>query len=107
MNNHVESPENGDQSSRKESPISTETAGVPLQVGSFSIDDAIAMHLVDCEQCRRAIETLKPRGLGQKTGLCDRYLQLQLMRADYEGMQNNVVARTEYGHEAPQGRRLE
>jgi hypothetical protein len=76
-------------------------------VGSFSIDDAIAMHLVDCNKCRRAIEHLRPVSIGQKSGHCDQYWHLQKMRADYEGMVNNVVAVTEYGDEAPRGRPLE
>lgn len=85
---------------------SSEANTTPLQVGSFSIDDAIQMHLVDCDQCRRAIEQLKPRGLGQKTGLCDTYLHMQMMRADYEGKVNNIVAHTEEGDEVQRGRPL-
>jgi hypothetical protein len=76
-------------------------------IGSFSIDDAIAMHLVDCDQCRHAIEDLRPVGLGQKSGLCDAYWNLQKIRADYEGRVNNIVAYTELGDEAPKGRPLE
>jgi hypothetical protein len=76
-------------------------------VGSFSIDDAIAMHLVDCDQCRHAIENLRPVAIGQKSGHCNTYWHLQIMRANYEGKVNNVVAYTEYGDEAPKGRPLE
>lgn len=72
-----------------------------LYVGHVSVDDAIAMHLVDCDQCRFAYERQSPRQLGQKTGLCDEYLHLQVMRANFEGKINNVVAHTEYGDEAP------
>jgi hypothetical protein len=78
-----------------------------LQVGSFSIDEAIQMHLVDCDQCRRVTITAKPVAIGQKSGHCDTYWQLQLMRANYEGQRNNFVAHTEYGDEAPKGRDLE
>lgn len=83
-----------------------EAASVPLVIGSYSIDDAIAMHLVDCDQCRKAISQLKPVSLGQKSGHCDAYWEMQLMRARYEGTVNNVVAHTEYGDEAPKGGNL-
>lgn len=99
-------PENHGESSRKTSP-GMEAASVPLKVGSFDIDDAIAMHLVDCSQCRYAIEHLKPVGLGGRSGHCNAYWQLQLMRAKYEGDVNNVVAYTELGDEAIMGGPLE
>ena len=98
---------NGSTSSGLILPTGERINSVPLVVGSFSIDDAIAMHLVDCDQCRRAIETLRPVGMGQKSGHCDAYWQLQLMRASYEGARNNIVAHTEYGDEAPKGGPLE
>lgn len=84
-------------------------AGATILVGSseFLIDDAIQMHLVDCEQCRHATEHMKPKAVGQKTGLCDVYLHLQILRAQYEGRTNNIVSHTEYGDEAPKGRGLE
>lgn len=84
-------------------------AGSRILVGSsdMSLDDAISMHLVDCEQCRDAISNLKPRGIGQRTGLCDEYLQLQLLRAQHEGRINNIVAYTEHGDETQKGRPLE
>jgi hypothetical protein len=72
-------------------------------IGSFSIDDAIAMHLVDCSQCHNAIVNLRPVSIGQKSGHCDTYWELQRMRAEYEGAVNNVVAYTEYGDEARKG----
>lgn len=99
-------PENRNESSPNMSP-GTEAANVPLRVGSFSIDDAIAMHLIDCGQCRNAIENLRPVGLGQKSGHCDTYWQLQLMRADYEGAVNNIVAYDESGNEARKGGSLQ
>jgi hypothetical protein len=73
-------------------------------VGSFSIDDAITMHLVDCEQCRTFTEKGRPvpnvRVAGNRAdGHCGTYWQLQLMRATYEGKVNNIVAHTEYGDE--------
>jgi hypothetical protein len=103
------SPETRKSSSHSASAITETEASVPmtrpLMVGSFSIDDAIGMHLVDCDQCRNAIVHLRPVGLGMKSGLCDAYFQLQLMRADYEGKVNGITAHTEYGDEAPiQGR---
>jgi hypothetical protein len=78
-----------------------------LQVGSFSIDEAIQFHLVDCSQCRAATERGRPVALGQVSGHCGTYWQLQLARAEYEGRQNNIVAYTEYGDEAPKGGGLE
>lgn len=73
----------------------------PLYIGGhIPIDAAIQMHLVDCDRCRYAYERQTPRRLGQKTGLCDEYLHLQLLKAEYEGKINNVVAHTEYGDEA-------
>lgn len=72
----------------------------PLYVGHITIDDAIAMHLVDCDRCRKAYESGRPKRLGESTGLCNEYLHLQMLRADYEGKINNVVAHTEYGDEA-------
>lgn len=71
-----------------------------LYVGHVPIDTAIEMHLVDCDQCRYAYERMSPRQLGQKTGLCDEYLHLQMLKADYEGVVNNIVAHTEHGDEA-------
>lgn len=106
-NNSASEPANSDESSSGISSITSEAAGVSLKVGSFEIDDAIAMHLVDCDQCRKAIATLRPVGIGQKSGHCGDYWQLQLMRADYEGKQNNVVAYTEFGDEARKGGGLE
>lgn len=100
-------PVNGDESSPSDSPTIKAAGGVPLAVGSFSIDDAIAMHLVDCDQCRKAIQTLTPVPIGSKSGHCDAYWELQLMRAKYEGEVNNIVAFTELGDEAPKGRPLE
>jgi len=73
----------------------------PLYVGHIPIDTAIQMHLVDCVQCRDATEKSRPVQLGQKSGHCNQYWQLQLMRADYEGAVNNIVAHTELGDEAP------
>jgi hypothetical protein len=64
----------------------------------YGIDDMIAMHLLQCDQCRKAIEG-RPVGLGQKSGMCDDYWQLQTIRADVEGKANNIVAHTEYGDE--------
>jgi hypothetical protein len=78
-----------------------------LGLGDVSVDDAIAMHLADCAECRYAIEVLRPVAIGQKSALCNTYWQLQLMRAKAEGMVNNIVAHTEYGDEAPKGRPLE
>jgi len=76
-------------------------------IGGISIDDIIVMHLEQCDNCRMATEHLLPKGLGQRTGLCDTYLHLQIMRADYEGKVNNIVAHTEVGDEAPRGKPLQ
>lgn len=87
-------------------------SGTPLMVGSFSIDSAIQMHLVDCQQCRdftmcgRPVPNIRMPG-GTKDGHCGTYWQLQLMRARYEGAVNNIVAHTEYGDEAATGKPLD
>jgi hypothetical protein len=65
------------------------------------------MHLIDCDQCRKASASRKPVALGQKSGHCDTYWQLQLMRAKHEGRVNNIVAYTEFGDEARKGGALE
>jgi hypothetical protein len=79
----------------------------PLIIGGRPVDELIAEHLSECVQCREATERSKPRGLGQHSGHCGTYWQLQLSRAQYEGKINNVVAHTEYGDEAPTRGRLE
>lgn len=101
-------PENTGQSSRSDSSSINSAVSVPLLVGSsdITIDDAIAMHLIDCDQCRKAIQTLTPVAIGEKSGHCDTYWQLQLMRAEYEGKINNIVAYTEHGDEARKSRPL-
>lgn len=100
-------PENRSESKNGDSPTIKTAGGVPLRVGSFSIDDAIAMHIVDCQQCHDAIVNLRPVGLGMKSGHCDAYWQMQLMRADYEGKVNGITAQTEYGDEARKQGRLQ
>lgn len=79
----------------------------PLYIGSMTVDDAIQMHLVDCDQCREATERARPIRLGESSGHCDGYWQLQLMRANHEGHVNNIVAHTELGDEAPRMGKLE
>jgi hypothetical protein len=101
-------PGNGKLSSNHQHGRQKEkNANQVLGSSDMSIDDQIAMHLVDCSQCRESVQKLKPRGLGQKSGHCDVYWQLQLMRARYEGEVNNIVAYTEYGDEARKGGSLE
>lgn len=73
----------------------------PLYVGHITIDDAINMHLVDCSRCRDAAERDKPVRLGGKSRHCNEYWHLQMLRANYEGSVNNIVAYTEHGDEAP------
>lgn len=78
-----------------------EAKSLPLVVGGMTVDDAIHMHLVDCNQCRDATERSGPVRMGQKSGHCGTYWHLQLLRANYEGSVNNIVAHTEHGDEAP------
>jgi hypothetical protein len=100
-------PENTSESSRKTFDGTWE-ANARTLVGSSepSIDDMIGMHLVDCDQCRKA-SLAPPVAIGQKSGHCDTYWQLQLMRAQHEGSVNNIVAYTEYGDETQKGGGLE
>lgn len=74
---------------------------------SIPLEDQIIMHLESCVQCRRAIATDRPRGMGQKSGHCETYWSLQLQVAGREGFVNNIVAYDEEGREAPKGRNLE
>jgi hypothetical protein len=106
-NNSAPSPKNGEQSSKLVLGTGETVVSAKLQVSGYDIDDAIGMHLVDCSQCRAATERGMPVAIGQKSGHCDAYWQLQLMRADYEGQRNNVVAYTEFGDEAPKSRPLD
>lgn len=101
----MSSPENYSESNGGPNPEISSNP-VSLQVGSFSVDDAIAMHLVDCDQCREAVNR-GPAKLGERSNHCDAYWQLQLMRAKFEGEVNNIVAHTELGDEAPTGGDLE
>lgn len=71
-----------------------------LAGSSFSLDDAISMHLVDCDQCRSAA-LAGPVKLGEKSRHCTTYFELQLMRAEYEGQVNNIVRHDEHGNLAP------
>lgn len=103
---NAKSPENYKGSSNSGFDTIYQEATAALGIGSSSIDDVIQMHLVDCEQCRKAVMR-GPVAIGQKSGHCDDYWQLQLMRAQYEGGVNNIVAYTEHGDEAPKGRPLE
>ena len=102
-------PGNGFRSSNSDSSITKAAADVSRLLGSseVTLDDVIAMHLIDCDQCRKASASGRPVALGQKSGHCDSYWQLQLMRAEYEGRANNIVAYTEFGDAARKGGPLE
>lgn len=106
--NHARLPDfqNGSPNSDSGTGMEEESVSRLLGYSEVTFDVIISMHLLDCDQCRKAIAG-KPVGIGQKTGLCDVYLQLQLLRAQEEGRVNNVVAYTEYGDEAKKGRGLE
>lgn len=93
------------ESSAKPNQSTDSATQTPLMVGSFSIDDTIQMHLVDCRQCRDFTEHGRPvpnvRIAGNRSdGHCDTYWQLQLMRANYEGAVNRIVDHTELGDQA-------
>jgi hypothetical protein len=102
----AQSPENMNGSSGRESPTESVNAQTLTGFSEPSIDDIIGMHLVDCDQCRKA-SIARPVGIGQKSGHCDTYWHLQLIRAKHEGSVNNIVAYTEYGDEARKGGGLE
>lgn len=103
---NAEVPENGNGSSPKTSHGGRENAAIVQGFSDVTIDEMIGMHLIDCDQCRKA-SLAKPVAIGQKSGHCDTYWQLQLMRAKREGSANNIVAYTEFGDEAQKGRPLE
>ena len=99
---------NSESSNGKLARPNVSDTGNPLMVDSFSgsaitIDDAIQMHLIDCDQCRAAVNG-RPLGniqppTGSRDKHCGQYWQLQLMRAEYEGKVNNIVSHTEDGWE--------
>jgi hypothetical protein len=99
-------PESRNVSANSGYDITRVEATAALGIGSSSLSDVIQMHLVDCEQCRKAVLS-GPVGIGQRSKHCADYWQLQLMQAQYEGRVNNVVAYTEHGDEAPKGGELE
>ena len=104
--NSADSAESLNESSSGKRFNSANDAQTLIGSSSVSLDDMIGMHLVDCEQCRKAV-LRGPVAIGQKSGHCDTYWQLQLMRAKHEGSVNNIVAYTEHGDEARKGRPLE
>lgn len=81
--------------------MTDEAKAQPLYIGGMTIDDLITLHLLNCDQCRETADKTGPRKLGQRSGHCGTYWQLQLDRANYEGKINNIVAHTELGDEAP------
>lgn len=107
--NGAKTPGNGHPSPNTDSSIIKAAADVSQLLGSseITLDDVIAIHLIDCSQCRETSEHARPVALGEKSGHCDAYWQLQLMRADYEGRANNIVAYTEFGDGARKGGPLE
>lgn len=102
-------PANGNQSNDSDSSTTKAAADVSRLLGSsdITLNDVIAMHLVDCVQCNNATRRQRPVALGQKSGHCDDYWQLQLMQAKHEGSVNNIVAYTEFGDSARKGGSLE
>jgi hypothetical protein len=101
------SQRNGNGSSKPPLITAKENAGMLADSSSITLDEAIQMHLVDCDQCRKVAAIARPIALGEKSGHCDTYWALQLLRAESEGKANNIVAYTEYGDEAPKGGDLE
>ena len=83
-----------------------EASATPLYIGGETIDDVIAKHLIECNQCADSARK-GPVKLGEKSRHCDDYWHLQWLRATYEGQVNNIVAHTEYGDEAPVRGRLD
>jgi hypothetical protein len=77
------------ESSGKQSPETTEP---PL------LADVLSLHLTFCSSCQ---PDSRPVGLGQRSALCGGYWELVQQWADAEGEANNVVARDEYGNDAP------
>lgn len=64
------------------------------------LNDVLQRHLIGCRQCRESLEE-RPTGFGQRTTLCSEWQEIITNYADQEGKVNNVVARTEYGYDAP------
>lgn len=64
------------------------------------LNDVLQNHLTGCQLCRQTLEQ-RPTGLGQRTPLCSEWQEIIEWYADQEGIINNVVARTEYGYDAP------
>lgn len=106
--NHAQQPGNNNESSNSDSITGTGAEDVSSLLGysEVTFDVLINMHLIDCDQCRKA-SLSAPVGLGQKPKMCDAYWQLQLLRAQEEGRVNNIVAYTENGDPAEKRGRLE
>lgn len=81
--------------------MTDEAKAQPLYIGGLTIDDLITMHLLNCTTCRDVSEKAGPVRLGEKSRHCSEYWHMQLLKANYEGNVNNIVAHTELGDEAP------
>lgn len=66
---------------------------------SPSLHEMLSEHLQTCKDCQAQIEQ-KPKGLGQASQFCFKYLAIIARWADNEGEVNNIVAHDEYGNEA-------
>jgi hypothetical protein len=104
--NSAGSPDNSKRSLNGGPNDSRKNAGTLADSSDITLDEMIGMHLVDCSQCRETV-LRGPVAIGQRSGHCDVYWGLQLLRANEEGSVNNIVAYTEHGDEAKKGRPLE
>lgn len=62
------------------------------------LSDRITDHIAHCSECHPSD---RPVALGQESGLCEGYWDMVEAWARDEGYVNNIVARDEYGNEAP------
>lgn len=69
------------------------------QLLSVSLEE----HQIGCQLCQANLGRKPIPNLGGGPTVCSERIRIIAEWADKEGRVNNIVARTEYGHEAPRG----
>lgn len=65
------------------------------------LSDVLAKHLAGCRQCQDNLQAKPIPNMGGSPIVCSERLRLIQQWADTEGKLNNIVARDEYGNQAP------
>jgi hypothetical protein len=66
-----------------------------------SLNDVLQKHLAGCNICQSSLDMKPVPNLGGTPRLCSEWFEIISDYAQYEGEVNNVVARDEFGNEAP------